>query len=282
MTLSTKTSLALSIILFLFIIIIIAYFLIYSYEYKLNDYKIFLGLTLVLFLIALLMMIFTLINLINYKPNDSEPIILNTCPDYYYKDKILDSEGKPSTYCKPFIFEGSNNEHLYIIKELQPFTKSYDSIDSDKNYYNLGQNLNAFYDINTITFSDGPNKKVKVLNYDKSNFTKKINLNDLNKIADKTSSKKEYNEGLCACALNLGWNELQHECGAKNLYRKDNKTACSGLSKELHDNKLLETELTDLSGFDYAQYYNNVVQAENKLNNQHFVDLNAIQINLTS
>ena len=292
MALSTKTTLALSILVFLFILVIHAYLIIYSYEYNVQNYRIFLGLSFIVFIIALVMMTFTLINLINVKPKKDTPIFLNTCPDYYYREKVKDDKASTDTitiynhYCKPFIFEGSKKEFLYVLKELQPFAKNHENIENDQNYYNNGLNSNAFYDINLINIgsaSSPNNKVVKVLNFNNDNFKKKIDLNDLNKLADKSSNKEIFNTGLCSCALNLGWNELQKECGEKNLYREDNVKACDVISKQVQETTGINTDLDNLTGLNYQNYYNNILDADKtKVNNQHFIDLKTIQVNLTS
>jgi hypothetical protein len=278
MALSTRTTLGLSILLFLFISTILAYLTFYAFEYKLNNYRIFLSITFMIFLIALIMMIFTFINLNNYNTPHITPIHINTCPDYYYKEYVYNASDKTEEIiCKPFIFEGYDNDYLYVLKELQPFAKNYEPIGSDKNNYNNQNNENAFYDIENINAS----KHYKILNYNYLN--KKISLNGLNKIADKTLDNKSYNQSLCGCALNLSWNELQKECALHNINRSDDHKACSGLSKELHDTTKITTNLQNVSGLDYQNYYNDLAISDaSNINNKNIVDLKAIQINLTS
>jgi len=284
MALTIGVKLVISIIFFILILSILGYLLIYSRETGVSDYKASLASSFILVLIAVIMMIFTLINLSDTNVKSKSAIFVNTCPDYYYKDKVKNAEEKFEIVCKPFIFEGSDNEFLYVIKELQPIAKSYETIENDNNNYNNNIDNNPFYeiiDINDSSISPPPNKYVKVLNY--NDINKKINIHELNKVADKVSDYDVYNKALCACGLNLPWNEVQHTCGKMNFNRDDDNKACMVLSTELHSLKDVNNQLQNISGFDFRNYYDNLDKADTaKVNNKHFVDLKSIQVNLTS
>lgn len=250
-------------------------------------------------LFALIMVLFTLYNyVVNTNRTSKQPIKLNTCPDYYFTDYITNSSGKVEKFCKPFIFEGSDKETLYMLKTINPLATNITTLTEDKNLYS-DNNKNGFYIIEDIIkikdnsrtiYLDGIDvsdskhkiKNCKVLDWTTPKSDLSINLNALNNISINSYNKEEMNRAICSCGTNLGWTELQEKCGKENLLRGDKADACQIISSYIHNETPAVTsavvEKSELNGLNLQSYSSGNPQ---DFVNRLFIDPQAIQSDFT-
>lgn len=279
------------------------YLIAYNKQYMIAYISIFIA-----SLFAFIMVFFTLYNyVVNTNQTSKQPIKLNTCPDYYFTDYITNSNsGKVEKICKPFIFEGSDKENLYMLKTINPLANTITTLEEDKNFYN-GGNKQGFYNIEdviksidgtNITYLDGSingativgttpavghqTKFCKILDWTDPKPDLSINLTSLNDISVNSYNKEEMNRAMCSCGTNLGWTELQEKCGKENLLRGDKADACTLISSYIHNTTPVVTSAnidpSELNGLNLQSYSSG---SQQDFVNRLFIDPQAIQADFT-
>jgi hypothetical protein len=183
-----------------------------------RTYRIFTGMVFLTALMGTLMLGYSAYAQYYSTSDDIEPIRLYTCPDYWSEVKIKGKDGKPlEKACVPVM---KNGDELYMATSVprSGTTATSGTLISDGGKYNIFKR------------------------------DRMIPLEQINATGDQTSSKTVFNNALCGCAQNIGWNEAQEECNivGRGYERNDNQGGvCADIGQLVKDQSTLRSVSTN-------------------------------------